>query len=106
MIIYLFFLHFLGDFVFQTRKIAENKGCNICYLILHCLFYWATFTLGTMFVLYDKILVLTLTHFIIDFVSSRITKYLWSNNKIHGFWIAVGFDQFLHMTTILLLFSF
>lgn len=36
-------------------------------------------------------------HFLIDAVTSRITKRYWSQDRAHAFFTTIGFDQFLHL---------
>jgi hypothetical protein len=39
LLIILYVCHFIGDFIFQTRKMAENKSKSIYYLTSHVLWY-------------------------------------------------------------------
>jgi len=90
-------LHFIADFLFQPRQIAENKGKDLRVLILHCcmysvLFFW----FGWKYALLNSTL-----HFIIDFHSSRAINYFWGRgNKWAGFAV-IGLDQALHYTCLL-----
>jgi hypothetical protein len=40
--ILLLFSHFLGDWIFQSREIAENKSKNFCVLLKHLLYVHLT----------------------------------------------------------------
>jgi hypothetical protein len=109
MILYLSFIHWVGDFVLQTDKQAKEKSTNFLVLLAHtstyalCIFvfvellqlvqffgaqYWYASLLfaGVQFV----------THTIIDYITSRINKKLWDNKEVHTFFVSIGFDQFMH----------
>jgi hypothetical protein len=36
------------------------------------------------------------SHFATDYFTSRWTKSLWEKKEVHDFFVAVGFDQFMH----------
>ena len=107
-IIILLFLHFVGDFIFQSDKIAINKSESIKLLTLHCYVYMSLFYFcftwskmfynGTIF-----LLLIFISHFIIDFITSRITKKFFNEGKRYKFFITIGFDQFLHLSILLIL---
>lgn len=105
-IIYLF--HFVGDFVFQTRKMANNKSKSIKFLTLHVLTYCIPFLL-LLGGFADKmefvwfIVWLFGTHWITDFFTSKVTSYMWKEKRVHDFFVVIGFDQFIHASTLLFL---
>lgn len=64
--------HVIGDYLFQSDYLAENKGKDWYILIVHCLLYTVpfVFTFGTgwqWFVLFG-------THIIIDTLKARYNK--------------------------------
>ena len=88
--------HFVGDFAFQTNQMAENKSKDIRYLLLHAFAYglpfmWAglRFTLLMMF-----------SHITIDGLTSGVNRRLYSKEDKHWFFVALGFDQMLHIMLI------
>lgn len=95
-------LHWLGDFVFQTHQQAINKSKSNYYLFMHCMSYSLVLPfiafLGSLN--HNAILVFwfanTILHFCTDYVTSRINSYLWAKNRIHDFFVSIGFDQFVH----------
>jgi hypothetical protein len=97
MIYLVIWLHFTADFIFQSRKMAENKSRSLFFLSYHCLEY-TTFllVLGWRYAAVNGI-----AHFITDFVTSKLTTkfYLAKNNKM--FFITIGFDQAVHMTCLI-----
>lgn len=38
------------------------------------------------------------SHFLIDAVTSRINAKLWKQERVHEFFVSIGFDQFLHLS--------
>lgn len=98
--------HFLGDFVFQSHWMAQNKSKNILALLAHVGAYTLVFGgISLLFVGFTSsvavfIAVNVVIHFGIDFYTSRLTSYLWSEENWHWFFVAIGFDQLLHYLTI------
>lgn len=101
LIIYLLFLHWLADFVLQSDYIAQNKSKNNKALSFHCVVYYLVFLFGTLNFWFA--LGLGLIHFPVDYITSRLNAKLYKAGKNHEFFVSIGFDQFIHMVTILLL---
>lgn len=99
-LIYILLLHWVADFLLQTDKMALGKSSSLKWLGYHTGVYTLTLAVGTLHPLFA--LINGLTHFCIDFVTSKINKDLWERNRRHTFFVMIGFDQFLH-TAILLL---
>lgn len=124
LIIYVLFLHFVGDFVCQWDEMSKMKSKSNLMLALHVSIVTFTLFVGLVllpvFGLYPfqpigKELVLSfiafavangLLHFIIDYCTSRATSYLWSKGDTHNFFVVIGLDQFLHMTCYIILIKF
>ena len=80
-IIMLFWLHFIGDFVLQSKYMALNKSKRITPLLLHCIVYSLPFLwFGWIFAFWACLL-----HFPVDYVSSKITSKLWEAKEVHWF---------------------
>jgi hypothetical protein len=103
--------HWIGDFVLQSDRIALGKSEQAHILAEHCLVYSGVMGLYLFLIGAGNIPIVMLgmfylwmffTHFAIDFVTARANKKLWMNNQRHWFFVMVGFDQFLHMCTILI----
>lgn len=41
-------------------------------------------------------LITFIAHTITDYFTSRLNSKLWSEGKVHNFFVSVGFDQVLH----------
>jgi len=97
-LIALFFIHFVADFVAQTRKMGENKSSSNKWLTIHVLVYSAFFIgFGWKFALANFVL-----HWLTDWCSSRVTKWAYENKRMEIFWATIGFDQFIHTASLLL----
>lgn len=98
-IIGLCFLHFVSDFVLQTDEMAKNKSsCNKA-LTLHVAIYSIPFM-----ILINPVygLVNGIIHWYVDFVSSRVSSKLYKKGDIHNFFVVIGFDQFIHIATLII----
>lgn len=105
-LIWLFLLHYIGDFIAQTRYIANNKGSNIFVLMVHVCIYTYILGMGTFpfstggsfgnFLIANMIL-----HFLTDLCTSKFTKYFHNQKNEYGFFSVIGFDQFLHAVALL-----
>lgn len=107
----LFSLHFIGDFVFQTRQMAEIKSKSVFWLSLHVLWYCFAFFPVAFGIGFDTpyvefMFLLFTTHWLTDFITSKITTYFWKKKKIKAFFTTIGFDQLIHIATLLLLFKY
>ena len=85
-------IHWVMDFVCQSDYMAVNKSKNINVLAAHCAIYAAPF----IFFNINYAVLLFMSHFLIDFCTSRGTSYLWKHKKVHEFFVLIGFDQVLH----------
>lgn len=107
---FILFMHFVADFVAQSHWMATNKSKSNIALSIHVSIYSVIMTLGFLvfylYSLFSPIFVfgyLFIGHFVIDYITSRMTSYLWSKGDIHNFFVVIGYDQFLHHIHILLL---
>lgn len=87
--------HFIGDFILQSDKTAKDKSKSNAVLGKHVLMYGIPFLwLGIWFYVITVVL-----HFIIDYFTSRASSYMY-NRDIHWFFVIIGFDQMLHMISL------
>lgn len=111
--IYVLFLHFLADFVFQSDAMAKNKARYWSWLILHIGAYAIVLALGLILALdlgfrineggiARFVWLNAAVHFVVDAITSRINSYLYREGRIHDFFVGVGADQFIHAATLLL----
>ena len=97
---FVIWLHFFGDFVCQTDKMALNKSKKNKWLGIHCLVYTLVMMIaGWKFALFNGV-----CHFIIDYITSRGTSYLWQKEERHWFFTLIGFDQAIHLTLLFITF--
>lgn len=126
LIIYIFFLHFIADFVLQPREMAKNKSSDMTWLFGHIVIQVLTFWIG----LYPFIgflfagvfaIVNGIIHAFIDgFIWKGYGLLVWLRNRKsgfnvqqlkqnrrfwedHWFYVFIGLDQFLHVATLVLL---
>lgn len=111
LIIFVLFCHFMADFVMQSHEMSTKKSKSFLWLSYHIFIY----SLGILFLgifieffsdpklfIYWWI-VNVLSHYIIDFFTSKLTMYLWKKKETHWFFVTIGFDQLLH--TIILIYT-
>lgn len=102
-LVVILFGHWIADFVLQSHWMAVNKSENWYALSLHVLVYTSAMTMFASFFVQELVLFFYITfilHFVTDAITSRITKRLWANGDVHNFFVVIGFDQFLHVTTL------
>lgn len=111
MLYYLLLLHWMGDFVFQWRYIADNKSHNQLVLLMHGLIYGTIITAGLFYVMPDKVPISVFVmflafnvgiHIITDAVTSKMTAFFYKKGWMHSFFTVIGLDQMLHVATLLL----
>lgn len=97
-IIGLIWVHFIADFLFQSQKMSMNKYNNVKWLSFHVVVYTLPFIIfGWKFAIINGII-----HFLVDFFTSKGTHYLYEKNEYHWFFCLIGFDQAIHITTLIL----
>jgi len=113
-ILFILLIHFIADFVCQTDKMAINKSKSLYWLSLHVLTYTVVLLLGSFFLFKNFTINMVLVyafangalHFITDFFTSKLTSRLWGRESKHWFFVAVGFDQFIHYTYLLITYQY
>lgn len=110
LISFLFLFHFISDFVLQPDKIAKTKSKKISSLLIHIAIYGSSFFVMSLVTsLFFKgvlnlpivtlvvyCLVNSWLHLMVDFVTSKVTSYLWKEGRVHDFFVVIGIDQLLH----------
>lgn len=101
------FTHWVSDFVTQSDRVAKGKSKNNFVLLEHVALYSLPFY-GLAYLVFGSLLTATtywgvnmLAHFITDYVTSRINSKLYQQGKTHEFFVCVGFDQLIHVSTLL-----
>lgn len=118
-VLYILFLHFLADFIFQTDKMAKGKSKNWGDLLNHTITYSCMLWLGLGIVEFIRLiynnnptdinylpmyfgLITFVFHTAQDYITSRINSKLWEQKKVHMFFVSIGFDQLLHFIQLIL----
>jgi hypothetical protein len=123
-IILILFLHFVSDFVLQSRDMGRKKGKNLYWLTTHVFVYSLSFTF-LWFLLtkplnnpYNEVIMffslVFSTHWITDYFTSKLSGgfYLKMNESKSVktknfyewlFWLIIGFDQFIHIASLILI---
>jgi len=100
------FAHFVGDFPLQSDAMAKGKSSSFRWLALHALTYSITVALMLSLVM-DPLTAHMIAfgngaaHFVIDAVTSRLSKRQFDLGNIHNAFTVIGFDQFLHASILL-----
>lgn len=95
----LIWLHFLSDFILQTSWMALNKSKFFIPLFAHVFVYWIPFTC---FFGFRYGAVNLLAHFLTDFITARIAVKLAKREDKRYFFMVIGLDQAIHLSTLLL----
>ena len=114
MIIWLLFAHWVADFVFQSDWMSKGKSKNNGILLTHCLTYGLVILFFIIVknpskLFYPMLIfssVVAIIHFPVDYVTSRINAKFWAEKRVHLFFVSIGFDQFIHGTTLILIYRF
>lgn len=110
-------IHYIADYLLQSREIADNKSKNFKYLLIHGSEY--TLTIGLLlavaFVMYVQILPIILVieyailngviHTIVDYFTSRLTSKYYAKKDYGSFFKILGLDQLIHISTLILTFN-
>jgi hypothetical protein len=109
LLILCFIAHILGDYYFQTNKLALYKKSSLLGLFLHSILYSIPYTLLILFCrkndsLKTGVILIIITHFIIDL--AKYILYNVHNQKIKKMldrkdWPIYFIDQCLHFLTII-----
>lgn len=126
LIIYLFVLHFLADFILQPREMGRRKSSDFGYLAVHVGIQIGVFLVGLWIVTGSFMFALIfavlngLIHGIVDaFIWKGYAASVWLRRKDrsmtvkelkvswkywddHWFYVTIGLDQLLHMSTLVL----
>lgn len=117
-ILFIIFIHWLSDFVFQTHHMSVRKSSSNYYLTLHVSIYTFATILGwslvlplvgyhiTTKIIMLSFLVIFLTHWVTDYFTSRQTSKLYKEERYHDFFVMIGFDQVLHYVQLFLTFNY
>ena len=101
-------VHWFADFVLQSRWMSVNKSKRLDALLLHVGTYTGALLVGSGLVIglrQISLLVLFVgangcLHLATDFVTSRVTSYLWNRQREHDFFVVVGLDQLIHQASL------
>lgn len=108
-VIYILFVHYIADFIFQTNWMALNKSKSNVALLSHVATYSVLLFIGLSlyFGLTSNIFLLVLingfAHFTTDYITSRMNAYFWTHEKRSFFWWTIGGDQWTHAATLIAL---
>ena len=116
--IFMIIFHWIGDFVLQTREMADNKSTSNYYLSMHVFVYstaniilWmifmpmfgATYTKET--IMLSLVLMFSM-HWVTDYFTSKQTSKLYKQQNYHGFFTMIGFDQILHYLQLFAIYQY
>lgn len=117
-VLYFLLVHWVGDFVLQTRHMAMRKSTSNYYLGMHVTVYTVTTILAwwLLFMIVGLSVspwlylasgtAIFVMHFITDYITSRMTTKFYKAEKNYAFFTTVGFDQWLHYVQIFIVFNY
>ncbi len=101
-VLLLVWTHFFGDFVLQSNDMAVKKSKSIKWLLFHTSVYSILLLLfGLLFALVNFA-----AHFAVDFVTSRAGSHFRSQDNPKGFFMVLGMDQAVHLTTLVVTYHY
>ena len=104
-LLYVIMAHTVGDYLFQSNYIAQNKGKDNYILFIHSVLYAVSFLiLGYAMKINinsTKLLVIALGHYPVDYIKAR-----GISTKVLGESKALIMDQIIHYLFILAVLSF
>ena len=115
--LYIILVHWVADFVLQSRMMGENKSSNNVWLATHCFVYttatmilWLPLVASVILPLDFKNISLACflvfwTHFGTDYISSRMTTKYAKDKKWYAFFNTIGFDQVIDYTQLFLIYN-
>ena len=95
-------IHFIADFLLQNDEMAINKSSSNKWLTIHCSIYSIPFIIFG----FKAMVVIWVSHYFVDFFTSRATTKLWLNQKRHWFFAVIGLDQAIHITLLVLIIEY
>jgi uncharacterized membrane protein YedE/YeeE len=115
-VILILFIHFVADFLLQSREMATNKSKSLYWLSAHVIVYsvitgigWSIFINPPSFG-FDPFLFIVgltfITHWVTDFCTSKLTTYFYTKEKYFEFFGVIGLDQLIHTITLLLTYQY
>lgn len=104
-------MHYIGDFILQSHHMATFKSRDNLVLSQHATVYCFPFILVIPFIkdnLWSLLFIIgnSVMHFGVDYWTSRWTSFLWKKQEIHWFFVVIGLDQLIHMTTLIVTFNY
>ncbi len=113
-IISILFIHFVADFLIQSKSLTQNKSKNNFPEFIHIVVYSLILLIPSFFIFkslelawYFAILNGVL-HYCVDYITSKLSSYIYKTNQIDtnflpsgSLWPIIGFDQFLHSFMLL-----
>jgi hypothetical protein len=119
-LVFLLVIHYLADFLCQTREMATNKSTSLKWLTYHVLTYTMVLAFSMSAFMYftsdnagDTIMTVWLftiingvLHWGTDFLTSKGTTHFYKQENWFGFFSLIGLDQLIHTVTLLLTFNY
>jgi len=102
-------VHTFADFYIQTNAMAKNKSSSNFWLWLHVtaysLFFWPFGIVLGFWGVVLFVMVNFVAHFATDYVTSRMTSKYWKAERRHAFFVTIGVDQAIHITTLVVTYA-
>jgi len=109
----LILLHVLGDSIFLTKKLKQQKIEKVSYLFLHVGIYTLLFLLLTPLLLglslvqdLEFSMLVGMLHFVIDFIITRIKRKYWRTHKYLYVLIASLFEHLIQVSVLITLYLY
>ena len=119
-LVFLLVIHYIADFLCQTREMATNKSTSLKWLTYHVLTYTMVLAFSmsafmfftaenageTIMTVWVFTIVNGVLHWCTDFVTSKGTTHFYKQENWYGFFGLLGLDQLIHTVTLLLTYNY
>lgn len=106
-LILLLVAHYVADFLFQTREVADNKSKDNKILAYHAFIYTIVISVFVAFIIPSFAtfvawgVITFFTHLVTDGITSKFTSKFFREGRVSQAFKTIGLDQLIHYCTLI-----